>query len=565
MNIQAWRYYSQFYKGAYRRLFLTIVASIGQSFLHLPILLLVRHAFDDVIPSGNSYLLVLIGATIVLLYLLTGGISLYTRYVILRTTKFAIQRFRDEMLKKFYALSRTYYSQVDLGKLHTTMVQDTERLDVMTNALVAQVIPALFTSAALSAVLMYLNWLLFLVMLGIMALLLVMSRSIGKMVRRRVHAFHRSFETFSTGMLFVLQMMDLTRIQSAEHFEMDRQRKNLEELRLTSGQMAWLRAAYGIVQNTIVVSSGVAILMVGGGAVATGHMTLGELLSFYVAVPWLRARLSTISSCIPQIIEGNESLATLFGLLETTDSRPYSGTKRIAFRGGIALQSVHFRYNEHPVLHDVSLAIHPNTRVAIVGPNGAGKSTIVNLVLGFYRPQKGQLYADHHPFSELDIVHLRRHIGVVTQDAILFPGTILENISYGHADVSTEQIVQASELATAHEFIQQLPEGYDTFVGERGVLLSGGQRQRIAIARALLGQPRLLVLDEPTAHLDETSVRQLMHNLEGLDTTPAIVMISHDMGIAHEAQHVYLLQEGRIVASGHPLTLLQQKPLGVTR
>lgn len=323
--------------------------------------------------------------------------------------------------------------------------------------------------------------------------------------------------------------------------------------------MAWLRAAYSLVQNTIVASSGVVILIVGGGAVATGFMTLGELLSFYTAVALLRAHLNTISSCIPQVIEGNESLTTLYNLLEMKDSRPYSGTKRIVFSGRITLESVCFQYKDQPVLHDINLTIHPSTTVAIVGPNGSGKTTIANLILGFYRPQKGQLCADDHPFSELDIVHLRRHIGVVTQDPIIFPGTILENITYGSTDASFQQVIRASELATAHEFIQELPQGYDTFVGESGVLLSGGQRQRIALARAFLRQPRLLILDEPTNHLDEVAVRQLMNNLKRLDNVPAALIIGHDMDITREAECVYVLQEGCVVASGHPTAILDGK------
>lgn len=145
------------------------------------------------------------------------------------------------------------------------------------------------------------------------------------------------------------------------------------------------------------------------------------------------------------------------------------------------------------------------------------------------------------------------------QDPIIFPGTIWDNITYGRPNASPQEVIRASELATAHELIQQFPEGYDTFVGENGVLLSGGQRQRIAIARALLRQPKFLVLDEPTNHLDEAAVHQLMNNLKRLDEVPAILMITHDMDIVRGTQHIYVLQGGRIVASGHPGTLLQEK------
>jgi ABC-type bacteriocin/lantibiotic exporter with double-glycine peptidase domain len=430
------------------------------------------------------------------------------------------------------------------------MVQDTERLDIMTNALFAQLIPALCISFVLSAVLVYLNWFLFLVMICVFPFLFSLSKAIGRTAREKTYTFHRSFETFSKGILFVLQMMDLTRLQSAEEFEIARQRGNLEELRLTSGRMAWLRTAHVLTQNTLIAVLGVLILIVGGRAVATGYMTLGELLSFYAATSLLRPHLRTISSCIPQIIEGNESLTTLYNLLETKDARPYSGAQRKPFCGKITLAFVSFQYKDCPVLHDINLTIDPGSMVAIAGPNGSGKTTIANLILGFYRPQKGQLYADDCPFSEWDIVHLRRHIGVVTQNPLLFAGTILENITYSRPDANLDQVVQAAELATAHEFIRQLPQGYETFVGESGVLLSGGERQRIAIARALLRQPRLLILDEPTNHLDADAVHHLMNNLKTLNDVPASLIISHDMNVVRKAERIYVLQEGRIVANG---------------
>jgi ABC-type bacteriocin/lantibiotic exporter with double-glycine peptidase domain len=199
------------------------------------------------------------------------------------------------------------------------------------------------------------------------------------------------------------------------------------------------------------------------------------------------------------------------------------------------------------VLRDVTLTINPGSTVALVGPNGSGKSTIGNLILGFYRPQTGELCADDQPFTELDMVHLRRQIGVVTQDPILFPGTIWENITYGAPNVSSSQVIQAAKLATAHESIDQLPKGYQTFVGEDGILLSGGQRQRIALARALLREPALLILDEPTNHLDEAGVRQLMGSLDQLGNAPTILMISHDVAIVDQAEYIYVLQAGGIV------------------
>lgn len=559
MNRSAWRYYGRLYRGSYRRLFLSLLVSVGQAFLVLAITYLIAYAFDRVIPTRDSGLLVLTGVAIVLLYLLNGAGTLWTRYVILKITKAAVLQLRCDVLDRFYAFSRSTYSEADRGKLHAIAVQDTERVDVMSNALVAEFIPALFTSIALCIILAALNWLLFLVMISIIPVFIVLSRSVGGKVREHVHAFRQSFEAFSRGMLFVLQMMDLTRIQSAERFEVQRQSRVMDILRLSSGRMAWVATAYSLIQSTILAAAGVVILVIGGQAITLGQMTLGELLSFYAAVTLLRTHLQTTFRSIPVIIQGNESLNSLYDLLQSSDLRPYGGTRRIPFSGRIALESVSFRYKDYPVLREVSLTVSPGSTVALVGPNGSGKSTIAHLILGFYRPDEGRICADDHPFDELDIVDLRRHVGVVTQDPALLSGTIWENIVYGYPETDPARVIQAAKLATAHEFVWQLPQGYETVVGEDGILLSGGQGQRITIARALLRQPKLLILDEPTNHLDEAAVQQLMNNLRGLDSMPSILLISHDMDIVRQAQHLYVLHEGRIVASGRPTELLQER------
>ena len=431
--------------------------------------------------------------------------------------------------------------------MHASIVQDTERLDAMGNAAFAELLPALVVALVLSGVLIYLNSILFLMLVSVGPFLLYISRIMSKKLKKRVRAFRESFETFSKGILFVLQMMALTRIQTAEEFELDRQKKHLEELRLTSSAMVWLRSAYTIVHQSMVASTGILVLIAGGCAVAFEAMTLGELISFYVAVSLFKGYLRSILGAVPVIIAGNESLLKLYELLHLEDYEPYHGTKKIAFEGKIVLDSVHFKYKETPVLREVNLSINPGEIVALIGPNGAGKSTVVNLILGFYRPEKGTVMADGYEFDELDIEYLRRHLGVVTQNPLFFSGTIYENLTYGCPDADEDTLIQASKLATSDVFIRQLQEGYDTMVGENGMLLSGGQSQRIAIARALLRRPRLLILDEPTNHLDESSMRQLMHNLKVLEGHPAILLISQNEAVICEAQKVYALQDRHVV------------------
>ncbi|MBW4497062.1 MAG: ABC transporter ATP-binding protein/permease [Oscillatoria princeps RMCB-10] len=547
MNLPAWRYYSQLYKDYYHLLFWSVAASLGQSAVFFPIALLVRHVFDVAIPTGNLSLLALTGVAVLVLYAGNMALALWTRYIILKITKIAIQRLRVELLNKFYAFSRSYYSQADTSQLHTIAVQDTLRLDMMSNALVAQVIPALLICAVLSAVLIAVNWFLFLVLALVAPLIYLLSKNLGKKVKHWLKAYHRTFEKFSKGMLFVLQNMELTQIQSAEEFERVRQGKLLNDERLTSSAMAWLYTAYGLAQTFTVAAASVLLLMAGGWAISAGYMTLGEMVSFYVAANLMRTYANTISQAIPQIIDGNESLSVLYELLQVSDTRPYAGTEKIGFQGKITLRNVSFSYSDRRILSNVTLSVNPGETVAIVGRNGAGKSTILYLILGFYRPQEGELWADDCPFSTLDIAHLRRQIGVVMQKPAIFAGTIWENITYGAPDVSCERVIESAKIATAHEFIHRLPEGYETCVGEGGMLLSGGQRQRIAIARALVRQPKLLILDEPTNHLDEAAVSQLIKNLKGMAEAPAILIISHNRDIVREAKHVYTVKDGCLV------------------
>jgi ABC-type bacteriocin/lantibiotic exporter with double-glycine peptidase domain len=209
---------------------------------------------------------------------------------------------------------------------------------------------------------------------------------------------------------------------------------------------------------------------------------------------------------------------------------------------------VSFSYEETPVLREINLSITPHSLTAITGANGAGKTTIASLMLGLYRPQRGQVYADGHPFDALDLRHLRASIGVVTQDPLVFFGTIRENITYGCSQVSDEEIFRAAKMALAHDFIQRLPNGYETVVGEKGILLSGGQRQRLAIARAFLRRPALVILDEPTNQLDEETIARLLENLRNMNERPSTLIISHQKIILSAVENRYRIDDGRLIS-----------------
>jgi ATP-binding cassette subfamily B protein len=540
----AWRYFISFYHGQQRRLALSALVSGAQSLVIVPTLLLIRYAFDVAIPQKNIRLLVLIGIGIFAFRFMNSAVSLWIKSVNISVIKAAIFNLREDLLNRIYGFSRAVHTRLDQKTMHARIVQDTERLNNMSNALISRLIPALFTSMALCVILLFLNWFLFFIMVSLFPVLYLTNRYTGKLVKERVFKFQRTFEAFSKGMLFVLRHMDLTRIQTAEEQEISRQTGTLTDLRTRSGKMDFIYAIHGNVQSILTGFSGIIILVVGGITVANKTITIGEFISFYVAAGYLNGYVNTITTSIADVIAGNESIVTLYQLAETKNVQPYRGEKRIPFKGFLSLESVSFRYEEQPVLTNVSLSLHPQSRVAIIGSNGAGKSTMTHLILGLYGPFSGRLYVDGIPYEEVDIAHLRRQIGVVMQDPALFSGTILENISYGMQQTDRKKITRAATLAMADDFIRKLPYGYDTHIGEDGVLLSGGERQRLSLARALLRRPKLLILDEPTNHLDRVAVGQLLDNLDGLDDRPAILMISHDMNVVSHADEVYRLEKG---------------------
>ena len=543
-NRAAWLYYARCYKRQNQSLVVSLLLCLLQFVFVLPTIYFVRHVFDVLIPRGDLRGIFWDAIAITVCQVIYTVFSLWVRNVTLTTTKVVVANIRFDLLSHLYALSRSFYGDGDRGALHATIVQDTERLDMMSNAIVTKMLPSLLAGGSLSAVLIWLNWKLFLVVLVIAPLFLVMNRILGKRVKTAARALRRSFETFSKGVLFVTESIDLTRAQTAEKLELKRQWKHIEDLRVKSGRFAWIDTAYGLIQSNLAILASVIVLMAGGVAIAHRSMTIGDLLSFFVTLRLLSQHGAQAVQIVPTIVMGHQSLLALYNLLSAETVEPYQGTAKIEFGGEIRFEGVHFRYGDAPVLQGVNLTIRPQRVVAILGPNGCGKSTILHLILGFYRPQSGVVYCDGRPYDEVDLSCVRRAIGFVPQNPQLFHGSVRENIAYGMPEASLQQIRHAADLALADEFISELPDGYETNIGDAGMRLSGGQRQRIAIARALLREPKLLLLDEPTNHLDIRAVTRLMEHLSNVDSQLALVLVSHDKGVIRYADDVYEIENG---------------------
>lgn len=545
-------YYWRFYDGQKLTLLLTSALLVLQPVALMATLYAVKYQFDSSVEAGHLLPLVLVSVGLVLLYVFSGGVALYIRYRMMRLTHTAISRLRREIVSRLYAFSRLSYAQFDRKQLQTVLVQDVIRVDVMTNAFAGQLIPGLVIVGTMGIFLMTINFTLFAVLACLFPVLALLERTLRPLLRQLIQGHHRSLEELQKKTLFGLEALDLTHSLGNTQLEIDEQVAAGSAFRRVSTRLSMLRESLSFAQDVVMLITSIVCLLLGAWFVNAQQMSLGELLAFYMAVLVMRPPLRTCWATLPQIIEGVESLKSINQWIHMPDTAPTFGHQSIVFQGEVSLQDVAFSYKDEPLLRDVNLHIPAGGVATILGPNGTGKSTLAYLLLGFYRPQSGTIRMDHWPLSDIAIEQLRRQMGVVPQHPLIFQGTIFDNIIYGALDTDEDAVREACRLANADEFIQSLPEAYSSKVGDGGMLLSGGQRQRIAIARALLGRPPLLILDEPSTHLDAQSVRAVMSGLRHGDYHPSILLITHDRALAGLGDDIYILESGTLTRQPNP-------------
>lgn len=523
-------------------------ASVVQLAFTLLSLWMFQLFFDRYISTGDGVGAAWMAFAISGTQVVSGLLGIGTQKLSYSAIRDVVAYYRGELVDRLMLMPREASTAVPRSKIHQRLVHDTESVGAMTSVVLNTWVASVPVAVLLVAGLAREDWRFLAVLVGLSPVVLAVEIWWRPRVRERMRKHHQAFDQFGQSAFFLADSLDLVRLQTAEETERRRQSERIDAVKETTYRagmsVAWADWGHRVANYLI---TG-AVLALGGWLAASHRLSTGTLMKIYFSMALLHGRVLALLVSYPDLFSGFHALGEINALFGAPVRQPYSGTEVIPFAGQVTIDSVSFGYGSKRVLAETSLTIEPGRVTVLMGPNGAGKTTLLHLICGFYRPQSGAILADGVAYERLSLHALRRRMGVVTQNAIIFGGSVLQNITYGQPDVDENAAREAAEVAMADGFIRELPGGYQAMVGDQGFTLSGGQRQKIAIARALYRRPKLLILDEPTNHLDNESASELAWRVRQLPNAPAVLIITHSEGLAACGDVIYrLTQNGTTV------------------
>jgi len=522
---------------------------------------LVKPAMDDIFLDRNEGMLILIPLAVIALYLLKGLCN-YGQTVLMSHIGFRIVTdLRNDLYRHILRQPLSFFTKHPTGILISRVTNDVTYLQGAVSEAVTSLLKDSFTLVGLVFVIFWRDWKLAIIASLVFPLAVWPIAQFGRRMRRIA-----AESQVSMGDLISLLQETITGNRIVKAFGMEEHenrrfaRENERQFRLTMKSVT-VRAISSPLMEFLGGLGIAAIIFWGGYQVIEGTSTPGTFFSFLAALLMLYEpvkRLTNVNNTIQQGLAGAERIFQVLDTEPGIRNRP-GAAELPPIREGISIEGVTFRYEEDPVLRDVSLKIRAGEAVAFVGMSGGGKTTLVNLIPRFYDVSEGRVAIDGTDIRDVTLESLRAQIGIVTQQTILFNDTVRGNIAYGDVRRSDGDVVRAAMAANAHDFIQRLPQGYDTVIGEQGVKLSGGERQRISIARALLKDAPILILDEATSSLDTESEIEVQDALEKLMRGRTTLVIAHRLSTIRNADRIVALVDGRIVEEGTHESLLEKK------
>ena len=520
-----------------------------------------KFAIDNVVAQGRADLLMPLALVVAVATLVQAATGFALSQVVSIAGQRAIANMRRAVQAHVLRLPVRYYDSTKTGVLISRVMTDAEGIRNLVGTGFIQLVGGVFTSVIALGILFYLNWwltvLTLAVLLTFVGVLVYAFNHLRPIFRKRgeitAEVTGRLAEAFGGNRI--------VKVYTAEQREERIFTKGVHRLFRNIASTITGTSSVHAVAILVVGAIGVLIILVGGNAILAGTMTLGDLISYLLFVGVMAAPLIQIAGIGTQISEAFAGLDRIREIRSMATEADDDETREPLgeVKGDVVFEDVTFEYVPGvPVLKGVSFHAPAGTTTALVGPSGAGKSTLINLVMAFDRPLSGRVLVDGRDLATVRLKDYRSQLGVVLQDNFLFDGTIRENIAFARPGATDEEIRAAARIAHCDEFIERFDDGYDTVVGERGVKLSGGQRQRIAIARAIIADPRILILDEATSSLDSESEALIRDGLQNLRRGRTTFVIAHRLSTIQSADQILVMDQGRIVERGTHEELLRK-------
>jgi ABC-type multidrug transport system fused ATPase/permease subunit len=514
----------------------------------------------ELVDSGNngnlSHDINRIGLLLIVTLMLQSVFSYFRVVLFVNVTEKTLASLRQNTYNHLIKLPIKFFEKHRVGELNSRISSDISLLQETLTTTLAEFIRQIVIIAGGITLLAITSWKLTLFMLAILPGMMLLAVFFGKFIRKYSKQVQAEVAKSNTIVEETLQGIQIVKTYTNELLEIERYRKRTNEIAGIGMKGGKYRGAFSAFMIFGLFGAIVAVIWRGSVMMASGVIDAGELFSFVIYSGFVGGNFGGMANVYTQIqkfIGATEELFELFNEDEESLGNIAEISEKEQLSGEITFKDLSFRYPSRPdeeVLSNINLTIPKNQMVALVGTSGAGKSTIASLILRLHEPSTGDILFDNHNSRNLALTSLRSQIALVPQDVFLFGGSIRENISYGKPDASGEEITEAARKANALEFIERFPARLDTIVGERGTQLSGGQRQRIAIARAVLKNPRILILDEATSSLDSESERLVQDALENLMIGRTSIVIAHRLSTIRKADQILVLDRGIIVEKG---------------
>lgn len=538
----------------------TICASAAMVYLPW----IIKNIVDQVLQDKNVERLTYIALSIIVVFILRGFFSYGQHYLMSYVGQRVVIDMRQQAFEKLQRLPMAFY---DKNKTGTIMSYVTNDVSALQTALVDNVVELVTESVVLVAsiaAMIYLDWKLFLFTAATFPFVLLFIDYFGKKIRKSGAQIQSVVADITSVLQESVSSARVVKSFVREDYEIQRFGKENMDNFYANMKNVRLNAILTPVIELVAAIGVTAILWYGGNSVINGYITAGSLVAFLtyaVNISNPIKRLSKVIAAIQKALAAAQRVYDLLDLPETVQNAE-GAVELPPVQGVVEFKHVDFSYNEgEQILADINFASQPGQVVAFVGPSGAGKSTIASLLPRFYDVTAGEITIDGYDIRKVTLQSLREQVGIVPQETLLFNGSVYDNILYGRLDATKEEVEEAAKAANAHDFIMELPNGYESMLGDRGVNISGGQRQRIAIARAILKNPKILILDEATSALDTEAERVVQEALDRLMVGRTSFVIAHRLSTVKNANKILVLDKGRIIESGNHEELLAKDGL----